>query len=144
MNKGQYSCYYYCKAYSPGVRGNPGVRSGDKSNVSRVGYCEKHLQAKLGTVKIMNLNHTHPVRPYTFAPYLLTRNVSHGKLPESKAYLMTMGSRNVPQTSLMGQGPKPRIDDHKGTSGLPKADPFHFHFQGQLWERIRHSKRENL
>jgi group II intron reverse transcriptase/maturase len=124
MNKGQYSCHTnYCKAYRPGARVNPGVRSGDKSNVSRVGYCEKHLQAKLGMVKIMNLNHTHPVRPYTVAPYLLTRNVSHGKLPESKAFLMTMGARNVTQTSYMGQGPKPRIDDHNGTSGLPKADP---------------------
>lgn len=124
LYKGQYSCHTnYCKAYRPGARGNPGVRSGDKSNVSRVGYREKHLQAKLGMVKIMNLNHTHPVRPYTAAPYLLTRNVSHSKLPESKAYLMTMGSRNVTQTPYMGQGPKPRIDDHNGTSGLPKADP---------------------
>ena len=124
MIKGQYSCHSsYCKAYCPGARGNPGVRSGDKSNVSSVGYCEKHLQAKLGMVKIMNLNHTHPVRPYAFATHLLTRKVSHGKFPESKVYLKTMGSRNVTQTSYMGQGPKPRIDDHNGTSGLPKADP---------------------
>lgn len=123
LKLGQYSCHNYCKAYCPGVRGNPQVRSGGRSNVSSVGYCEKHLQAKLGTVKIMNLNYTHPVRPYTLATHLLTRMVSHSKLPGSKAYFKTMGSRNVTQTSKMGQGPKPRIDDRNGTSGLPKAGP---------------------
>ena len=122
MNYGQYSCQHmYCKTYRPGVRGNAYVRSGGKSSVSRVGCCEKLLQVKPGMVKIINLNYTHPVRPYTFATHLLTRKVSHSKLPESKACFMTMGSRNVTQTSV-GQGPKPGIDGHYGTLGLPKAD----------------------
>jgi group II intron reverse transcriptase/maturase len=122
MNYGQYCCQLlYCKTYCPSVRGNAYVRSGSKSSVSRVGCCKKLLQVKLGTAKIINLNYTHPVRPYTLATHLLTRKVSHNKLPENKACLKTMGSRNVTQTSV-GQGPKPRINGHKGTLGLPKAD----------------------
>jgi ubiquinol-cytochrome c reductase cytochrome b subunit len=122
MRQGQYRCQnIYCKTYRPGVRENAYVRSGGKSNVSRVGFCEKLLQVKPGTVKIINLNDTHPVRPYTLATHLLTRKVSHSKFPESKACFMTMGSRDVTQT-FMGQGPKPGIDVHNGTLGFPKAD----------------------
>lgn len=121
--RNQFSCHpklRNCKTCTPVCRGNAVCRSGSKRGVSEVGFREKRPQVKSSTVKIINLT-LHPVRPYTRATRLLTRTVSHDTPTGSKAYLMTMGSRNAKQ-AVMKQEPNLEEFDNNGTLGSPKAD----------------------
>ena len=93
------------KACPPHATGNGGVRSGGKSTVSGGGYHNKLVRAKSSKAKLMNLNYSRTVIPWTFALLLLMGSEGYGIPPESGTFLDIVSLSHIPQM-IMLQGPK--------------------------------------
>lgn len=108
------------KACPPHVTGNGGVRSGDKSTVSKGGPYEKLMRATFSMVKIINLNYSLTVLPWTLALLLLMGIEGYGNLPESEIFLDIVSLSHFSQMIRL-QGPKLNTCGLQKTLALPKG-----------------------
>lgn len=107
------------KACPPHVTGNGGVRSGGKSTVSGGGCHDKLVRAKSSMVKLMNLNYSMTVIPWTLALLLLMGIEDYGTPPESGTFLDVVSLSHISQMIVL-QGPK--LDSElRRTLALPKG-----------------------
>ena len=108
------------KACPPHVTGNGGVRSGGKSTVSGGGCHGKLVRATSSMVKLMNLNYSTTVVPWTLALLLLAGIEGYGTPPGSGMSLDIVSLSHIPQM-IMLQGPKLDIYGLRRTLALPKG-----------------------
>lgn len=109
----------YSKALLPYGLGNKAVRSGDESVVSNEGNCEKLTQARPEMVKIMNLNYSRTVLPWTAAQHLLKGSADYANVSESDVTLGKVDLSLIQQMKRL-QGPKTGKRVVSRTWGSPK------------------------
>ena len=109
----------YSKALLPYGLGNKAVRSGDESVVSNEGNCEKLTQARPEMVKIMNLNYSRTVLPWTAVQHLLKGSADYANVSESDVTLGKVDLSLIQQMKRL-QGPKTGKRVVSRTWGSPK------------------------